>query len=164
MPATDVKQVYNFDNNFETAVRGVLVAGGYGDSFVSGITQDLPESRIEILFQAGEAINEAVLPNGDHVYDYYTGLLTVRIVTFRPDDQPSLLAGVSTVHSEWAAGVRALLQMRAVPFTSANLPFYVVKAISPRGTARDLDARWMEDYTKLDFSVEFCIRADAWPA
>ena len=164
MPATDVKQIYNFDNNFETAVRGVLIAGGYGDSFIAGISQDLPPSRLEVMFQTGEAMNEAALPSGDHVYDFYAGTLTVRIVTFRPDDQPSLLPGVSTVHSEWASGVRALLQERVAPFNTTNLPYYAVRTILPRGTVRDLDGRWLEDYTKLDFSVQFGIRADAWPA
>ena len=164
MPASNIKQVLNFDNNIEAATRGVLVAGGYGDSFIAGIEQELPPSRIEIMFQTGEAMNEAILPSGQHVYDFYAGLLTVRIVTFRPDDQPSLLAGVSTLHSEWAAGVRALLQERATPFTEANLPYYAVKTIRPRGTIRDLDAKWLEDYTRLEFSLEFGIRSDAWPA
>ena len=164
MPASNIKQVLNFDNNIEAAVRAVLVAGGYGDSFIAGIEQELPPSRIEIMFQTGEALNEAALPSGDHVYDFYAGTLTVRIVTFRPDDQPSLLEGVSTLHSEWAAGVRALLQERAAPFTETNLPYYAVKTIRPRGTIRDLDAKWLEDYTRLEFAVEFGIRSDAWPA
>ena len=165
MPATSEKQVFNFDNNFEQAARAVLVAGGYADAFIEGAqSADLPPSRIEVSFAAGEALNEAALLNGDHVYDYYSGRLTLRVVTFRPEDQPSPIAGVSNLHSEWSAAVRYLFQERRAPFNSVNLPFYSVQAIRPLATTRDLDPKWLEDYTRLEFAVEFGIRADAWPA
>ena len=163
MQAQDAKQVLNFDNNIERAVQAVLSAGGYLDSYIEGGSAELPPSRIEVSFSTGEALNEGLLPNGDRVYDYYSGRLSVRIVTFRPDDQPSLLPGVSTVHSEWSAGVRALLQERSAPFTSDNLPFYSVKTIRPLATTRDLDPRWLEDFTRLEFYIEFGIRSGAWP-
>lgn len=162
MTATSNKQVFNFDNNFERAVQSVLAAAGYNDAFISGVSAELPPSRIEISFAAGEALNEAELANGDRVYDFFSGRLTIRIVTFRPDDQPSLLAGVSTLHSEFSAGVRVALQERAAPFTTANLPYYAVKTIRPLATSRGLDAKWLEDYTQLEFEVQFGVRSDAW--
>jgi hypothetical protein len=164
MPATDQKQVFNFENNFEIAVAGVLMAGGYGDAFIAGVDNALPASRLEVTFETGDAMNEGALPSGEHVYDFYSGKLSVRIVTFRPETQPSLLPGVSSLHCEWAAGVRTLLQERREPFTSANLPYYTVRTIRPRSTRRELDAKWLEDYTQLEFLVEFGIRPDAWPA
>ena len=49
-------------------------------------------------------------------------------------------------------------------FTSTNLPYYAVKTIRQVGTQRDLDPRWMEDYTRIEFLVQFGIRSQAWPA
>lgn len=164
MPATDTKQIFNFENAFERATRAVLQAAGYEDTFIQGANQTLPESRIEVMFSTGEAINEAVLENSDHVYDFFSGILSVRIVTVRPEDQASLISGVGDLHSEWAAGVRVALQERVSPYTTSNLPWLAVKTIRPRATTRDLDPRFLEDYTRLDFYVEFGIRSTAWPS
>lgn len=84
-------------------------------------------------------------------------------MTERPSDQPSLIPGVSSLHEEWCAGVRAALQERNQPFNRTTLPFYSVQTIRPQGTQRDLDPRWLEDYTRLDYLVQFGIRSDAWP-
>lgn len=162
MISDSLKLLHNYDNAIEAAARSVLVANGYGDSFIQGNSSDLPPSRIEVLFATGEAMNEAVLANGDHVYDYFAGRLTIRIVTMRPDDQPSLISGVSTMHSEFAGAVRAIFEERAKPFTSVNLPLYSVKVIRPAGTRRDLDPKWLEDFTELSFAVEFGIRSESW--
>lgn len=166
MAATSEKQIYNFENAIERAVEGVLKAAGYADTFIQGANATLPESRIEVMFATGDAINEAVYPldSDKTVYDFFNGRLTLRIVTVRPDTQASLLAGVSTLHEEWAAGVRVALQERNSPFTTTNLPYLTVKTIRPLGTTRDLDPRWLEDFTRLDYLVQFGIRSDAWPA
>ena len=164
MAATSKVQIYNFEDNFERAVQSILAAAGFLDSYIQGANKTLPESRIEITFAAGEAINQAVLENRDLVYDFFNARLSLRIVTVRPDDQPSLVSGVSSLHEQWCANVRALFEERASPFTSANLPYYTVTTIRQTATQRDLDPRWLEDYTRIDFLVQFGIRSDAWPA
>jgi hypothetical protein len=163
MPATSTTQIYAFEHNIETAVQGLLQSNGLLDTFIQGADASLPESRIEVTFATGEAINEAVLTNRQQVYDFFNGRLTLRIVTVRPVDQPSLVAGVAKLHEEWSARVRALLEERASPFTTTNLPYYTVETIRPLGTVRDLDPRWLEDYTTLTFLFQFGIRSDAWP-
>lgn len=163
MPVTDIKQLFNYENNVELATQAILAAGGYHDAFIQGSTEKLPASRIEITFATGEATNEAVIANGDHVYDTFTGRLSLRIVSNRARNQPSLLAGVSRLHEEWCAGVRSLLQERVNPFTTANLPYYKIHTIRPLATLRDLDPMWMEDYTRLDYHIELGVRSDAWP-
>jgi hypothetical protein len=167
MPATDIKQLFNFENNFERAVESILTAGGIdsASTFIQGANETLPESRIEITFAAGEATNQAALQTtGEMVYDFFSARLTLRIVTVRPDAQPSIIPGVMSLHEAWCATVRSLLQERVVPFTLTNLPYYGVQTIRPIATQRDLDPRWLEDFTRLDFLVEFGIRSDAWPA
>jgi hypothetical protein len=165
MAATSEKQIYNFENAIERATESVLSAAGL-PALIQGGNETLPESRVEIVFAAGQAINTALYPldPDQEIYDFYEGRLTLRIVTVRPETQPSLLSGVSTLHEEWAAAVRVALQERVNPFTTANLPYLAVKTIRPIGTVRDLDVRWLEDYTRLEYLVQFGIRSDAWPA
>jgi hypothetical protein len=166
MPASSEIQIYSFENNIERAVQSVLGAAGLLDVFIQGANATLPESRIEIMFSSGEAMNESTYPldTTQHIYDFFSGRLQLRIVTVRPDNQPSLVAGVSNLHEEWCANVRKILQERNSPFTASNLPYYAIKTIRPLGTQRDLDPRWLEDYTRLDFLIEFGIRSDAWPS
>jgi hypothetical protein len=171
MSTHDLKQLYAFESNIEQATKQILQAAGYFNTLIEGANVSLPDSRFEVTFVTGEAMNEAVRLNGDHVFDYFAGRLSVKIVTVRPMDQPSLLPGVVTLHEEWAAGVRAALiwaegqtaAARQCPFTPAILPFYAVKTVRPVGGKRDLDPRWLEDFTFLDFAIEFGIRSDAWP-
>lgn len=164
MTATSKTQIYAFESNFEKAVQSVLQGAGLLDTFIQGASVDLPDSRIEVMFATGEAINQAVLEDRSQVYDFFNAALILRIVTTRPDDQPSLIPGVQSLHEEWCARVRALFEERAQPFTRTNLPYYSVQTIRQTGTQRDLDPKWLEDFTRLDFAVQFGIRSDAWPA
>jgi hypothetical protein len=165
MAATSEIRLFNFEYNFERAVEGILEGAGYLSTYIQGANETLPESRIEVTFATADATNEAIYPldPDQTVYDFYNGRLTLRIVTVRPDDGPSLLVGVGRLHEEWAAGVRVQLQERKNPFTKTNLPYYAVKTIRPMNTQRDLDPRWLEDYTRLEYLVQFGIRSDAWP-
>lgn len=170
MSATSKTQVYNFPNNFELATKSLLKSAGLGDAFIQGDSGKLPQSRIEVMFQTGEPMNQSRRPNGDLVYDYFSAQLAVRIVTLRPQTQRSLLEGVSTLHEEFAARVRELFEERKTPageyqtvFTADVLPFYKVNKLRPQGEARDFDPHWMEDFTRLPFLIEFGIRSDAWP-
>jgi hypothetical protein len=170
MPASDLKQIYNFANNFERAGEAILEAAGLV-ALIQGANETLPRSRVEVVFQRGEPLNEAILPDGTVVYDYWSGTLTFRIVTERPETQSSLLPGVSSLHEEWAATVLSTFRQKwnpetelySTPFNSTNLPYYTVKKLRPGTEARDLDPRWLEDFTRHPYFVEFGIRSDAWP-
>ena len=165
--ATSELQLFNFEYNFERATESVLEAAGYLNTYIQGANETLPTSRIEVTFASGQAINEALYPldPAQEVYDFFDGRLSLRIVTERNAEAgPSLTPGVGPLHEEWAAAVRMLLQERRQPFTETNLPYYAVKTIRQIGTQRDLDPRWLEDYTRIDFLVQFGIRSTAWPA
>lgn len=168
MPAaTSELQIYNFEYNFERAVESILESAGYLNAFIQGANATLPPSRSEITFASGQAINEALYPldPDQEIYDFFDGRLSLRIVTERTAEAgPSMVPGVGPMHEEWAAAVRMLLQERRNPFTEANLPYYAVKTIRQQGTQRDLDPRWLEDFTRIDFLVQFGIRSQAWPA
>lgn len=163
MPAQTKIQVYAFESNFEVATRTILEGRGLYATLIQGANVSLPESRLEIIFTLGETLNQATMPNGEHVYDFFNAKLSLKIVTARPSDSPSFIPGVTTLHEEWAAGVRVALEERAKPFNLQNLPYYNVQTIRSSGSKRDLDPRWLEDFTTLDYLIEFGIRSDAWP-
>lgn len=171
MPAVSKKQLYNFGNNFERAAESIIEAAGI-PALIQGANATLPPSRVEVIFQRGAPLNQGLRPNGDLVYDYFSGVLSLRIVTVRPDTQPSLISGVSSLHEEFAATLMELFEETKLSstneyitaFTSANLPFYKVLKLQPQTETRDLDPRWLEDFTRHTYLVEFGIRSDAWPA
>lgn len=170
MPAENLTQLFAFESAIEAATRSILQAAGLPDTYVSQGTDNLPPAYIEVTFSPGPAINQAVRLVGTESvetldYDFYDGQLTLRIVTPRTDDQPVLPAGVATMHESWAAGVRVALREAAAPFTEARLPYHAVKTIRPLGTERGLEPPpILQDFTRLDFALQFGIRSTAWPA
>jgi hypothetical protein len=140
MPASNLKELLNFEGHFERATRDLLVAAGYADTFIQQANETLPETRLEVTFAAGAAINEEEQADGSRVYDFFEGMLTVRIVTVRPADRPSLIVGVANLHEEFSAGVRSALLEKAAPFTTANLTHYAVKTIRPPRRATSIRA------------------------
>jgi hypothetical protein len=163
MPASSTKELFAFENHFERAVESILKAAGYPAVFTTAAQGVLPESRLEVTFSLGDTLNEHTLDSGQRVYDYFNASLQIRVCTERPADRPSLIPGVARLHEEFCAGVRAALEERDDPFDGL-LPYYEVRTIRPRPTSRGLDTRWLEDFTQLEFLVEFGIRSDAWPA
>lgn len=165
MPAPSTKQIYNFKGNLVAAVRTILVAAGWDEVRLERETAKLKQAiRQEISFDLGEAQNEAVLPDGSHVYDFYPGRLRIRITSARRPDQASALAGVRDLHDQFVCEALDALEERKAPFTTDNLPYYAVKTIRPLGTRSDLDLQFLEDFTDVEFFLEFGIRSTAWPA
>lgn len=168
--ATDLVQLFAFESALEAATRSILQAAGLPDTYVTQSNAELPPSYIEVTVQPGSGINEAVRTVGTDStqvfdYDFYDATLTLRIVTQRTDDQPVLPSGVATQHEAWAAGVRVALREAANPYTEARLPYHAVKTIRPLGTERGLEPPpFLQDFTRLDFALQFGIRSTAWPA
>lgn len=165
--AASLKQVYNFKGNFSTALLGIFSVGGLV-ALVDRGNSSLPKTRVETSFDLGEATNQQDRAAGI-VYDYYSGCkLTIRVCTERPLDGQAgvpapVLPGVVGLHDEYCATAFALFEERLYPF-HPWLAYYQVNMIMPRGTNSGLDARFLEDWTQITFSVGFGIRPSAWPA
>lgn len=165
MSAPSTKQIYNFKGNFVAATKSILEATGMTDVYLERTLSALKSNaRKEITFELGEAINESALPNGEHVYDFFAARLRIRIVTARRADQSSPVAEIRDLHDQFTCEVLAAFEEREAPFTTSNLPYYAVKTIRPLGTRSDLDLTFLEDFTDIDFEIQFGIRSDAWPA
>ncbi len=118
-------------------------------------------ARKEISFDLGEALNEEVLINGKHVYDFFSARLRVRIVTSRRQAAP--VPEIVDLHDSFVADTLDLLAEEKRPFTEELLPYYAVKTLRPLGTKSDLDIIDREDFTDIDFALQFGIRSTAWP-
>lgn len=163
IPATSLKQIYNFKGEFNAATRSILGAAGLQDVLIerSGDTQ--PLSRFEVSFDMGPPNNETNV-HGDDVYDFFEGcMLTIKLCTVRPDDQPSALPGVATLHDEFVATSYSVMEERKSPFEGI-LQYYQVLKILPRGTKSGLNPQWLEDWTQIEFEIWFGIRPAAFLA
>lgn len=164
MPATSTKHIYNFKGNFAAATAALLATYGWSDAYIERESRRLKAAvRQEITFHLGEAINEAALADGSHVYDFYAARLLVRIVTARRENQSSPDSALRNLHDQYVAETLDALEERKNPFTEELLPYYAVKTIRPLGTRSDLDLTFFEDHTEIEFALQFGIRSTAWP-
>ena len=173
---TALKQIYNFKGNFNAAALQILANAGYSNTAGERGAQSLPTPyRIETTFNLGEATNQQSIGGpvyqGAMVYDFWEGsLLTFRISTSRPDEQPSPEPGVATMHDDFLATVYTVFEERQAPFsqiiapsTTPILQYYDVVKILPRATRSGLDPMFMEDWTEIPFEIWFGIRSNVWP-
>lgn len=165
MSAPSRKQVYNFKGNIKSAAQAIIVAAGITDAYLERTNAFIKQNaRVEVSFDLGEATNQEILPDQTYVYDWYSGRLRIRIVTARRQNQTSAVPEVRDIHDEFTCTVLTAFEERLQPFTEALLPYYAVKTIRPLGTRSDLDLSYMEDYTDIEFLLEFGIRPGAWPS
>lgn len=146
----------------EKAVDTLLTAAEVPTVLIPRSNDTLPESRVEITFIPGDAANQTTLSDGRKVYDYFTnGELRVKILTFRPEQQASLITGVRDLHAQFAGEVGKALDESRCPFDPL-LPFHYVLKIRPTRPFRDFDAQFMEDFTELVYSIDYGIKENAW--
>lgn len=109
-------------------------------------------------------MNQETRDSGKRAYDYFSARLRCRVVTSRRQDQALAPDEARDLHETFVAAVLDTFAEEAAPFTEALLPYYAVKKIQPLGTKSDMNVIYFEDFTDVDFLLEFGIRASAWPA
>ena len=161
MPAPDLKTLLDFETNFETATKSFLATdtGLTATDLFASLDQDtfvLP--RLEVMFEAGEAIDPPVIASSTYnptEYGKFRGTLTVRILT------DGAIGGTNTTHRELRGKVRTSLRIRASNFTDTNLPYYEVNYLRPNGANYEVDGDIM--MTILSYDVAFSFKSDAYP-
>lgn len=163
MPTT--RQIRNFKANFRSATLAILTTAGITDVYLERSLAKLKKTaRLEVTLDLGEALNEEVLPTGIHVYDFFAARLRIRVVTARGPLEFAPAHEAADLHEGFVADVLDLFAEEKAPFTAELLPYYTVKTLKPLGTKSDLDLVYGEDYTDVDFFMQFGIRSTAWPA
>lgn len=164
MPASSTRDLRNFKAHFRRATAAILVQAGVDQvALERALARLKTRARLEITFDLGEALNVATLPSGAHVYDFFAARLRIRVVTGRGQTQAAPLQEAADLHEQIASTVLDCMAEENSPYSAALLPYYSVKTIRPVGTRSDLDINYLEDYTDIDFHLEFGIRSDAWP-
>lgn len=160
--AASTKDLRNFKGHFRAAARVLINAAGWDDAVLERELKKLSAvARKEISFDLGDAFNQETLENGLRVYDSFAARLRVRVVTSRRQAAP--IPEIVDLHDRFVADVLDLFTEERNPFTEAILPYYGVITLRPAGTRADLDVLEREDFTDIDFALQFCIRSSAWP-
>lgn len=104
-------------------------------------------------------------------YTAYTGALTITVATPRPEAAGSIMFTAATIHEDYAANVRAVLEEHqhcgdtslAYPaarrlstyFPTAGspaLPLFALRMLRPMGSPRDIDAQFMLEIMRLRYA------------
>ena len=161
MPAPDLHTLHDYETNFENALKDFLPTDTgltVTDLFASLDQDSFVLPRLEVMFEAGEAIDPPVkvnLTDDPTEYGKFRGTLTVRILS------DASISGTNTEHRELRGKVRASLMIRASNFTNTNLPYYEVNYLRPNGTNYEVDGNIM--MTILSYDVMFSFKSDAYP-
>ena len=103
------------------------------------------------------------------VYNAYSGTLVITASTLRPTAAPSTHFTAATIHEDYAAQVRALLEEHIhIAPSSENFPvaqriqnyfpapngaaIYALKQLMPAGAPRNIDAQFMLEITSLRYN------------
>lgn len=169
MPNPTIIELYDFETQIESAVKGIIQAG-----LVTAGLPDIPVSvsrdsdvevapRVEVTFETGPADKQMTAigqSNPKQVPAAYAGALTVKIVTNRPQDN----AKMDPIHGPLRGAVRWILSAGAHPFNDTNLPWLQVLLMLPGQTGTQLQDEKEWDIDALVWNLKFAINNAAWPA
>lgn len=166
-------KINNFGENFCTALQASFMDNGLDDIFsqpVGSVAQG--GVSCEIYFALGPAINIGIRPDtGSAVQDAYSGTLTIKLRSARPQDGPSaLVPGILSEHYARAARINAIMQIQdngngttvRSPFNTSNLPYYSVKFTKTQGIVPYTDWDFQQDVMEMTYALEFSIIPTAW--
>lgn len=169
MPATDLYQLYAFEDQFMRAAALILEAAGFPTPYARGDQRPLPDTVTLVRFTTGAATGEMLRIGagpaaGRPTYGRYTGVLEV--VRYRPRAENAALADIAGIQRELgrdAGRIRPLFLREAIPFTAERLPFLLVTDVLPQPSSWGFDEEHQLDMFTLSWLVSFEIRANAWP-
>lgn len=165
MSANSTRDLRNFKGHFRAASMLAFQAAGITVAVLERSVAKLKSTvRIETSFDLGEAMNQETRDSGLRVYDYFPARLRHRIVTGRRQGQSAAADEARDLHESFVSSALDIFAEEKLPFTEAILPYYSVTTLRPLGTKSDFDVIYFEDFTDVDFHVEFGIRATAWPS
>lgn len=174
MPALNLRELFDFEGQFETAMQDVLATNGIA-AYISEQAVKLPLISTGIGFDVSPALDvltdipkptnwPADMPPPQE-YFRYTGAIEFRVEVPR-DDAGNSLPGTASMMSQIRSTLRAAMMRSCAPFTAANLPWYEIGDIKPNGTTSGRASNGVRniDFCSVRFFVTFEIRPTAWPA
>ncbi len=109
-------------------------------------------------------------------YTSYSGFIVTTVATPRPPGTPSMIFAAATVHEDYAAQVRSLMEEHkhiepdlpavgriASYFPKFNgLPIYAIRQIMPAGAPRDVDADFQLEIMRIRYQIQLELLPGAW--
>jgi hypothetical protein len=141
-------------------------------AFTSRYTGDLPDARVEIMFEVGPSQGHAApsttTNTGEKENDVWDGTISIAVQTERAIDVASPDWGFSSRHEYRVALAQALMLRGAMNgkisgFTSLSLDYYAISVVARQGVSDDITEDAM-DRTVLGYSIQYYVKPDAWPA
>ena len=171
MPAPSIFDLYDQASMIEPACQTVLQAT------LDGVTPALPAIQIsisrdsdtsttpryEITFEPSEEISQwgAIgQANPKQVAVAFNGILTVRVITTRPNDN----ARMDPLHGLMRGMAGYTFSAQGKAFNDTTLPYLQILQIVSLGMKAQLQQNKEEDISELRFGFKYAVRNDAWPA
>lgn len=160
MPAQNLKQLLDFETQFETALAGIVEDELDISASIIHLTldqDDMETPRVEISIEINEALDQPTAHSDPAVLDYsrYAATLNMAVIT------DATIAGTASTHRHYRAKLRGAMLQSRVGFNSTNLPYYEVVYLRPLQTAFSVDG--MHAVSEMSWQMHFVIKPDAWP-
>lgn len=154
MQATDILDLYKYEDAIETAVKTLLSANEITASRQRDAAT-LATPRAEVQFTTGSGIEHYHnFPGANPRPDTFSGSLSVGIVTDRTKndaDHTTIRAKVRNLIYDFRDSINVLLS------------YHAILRVLESGTSPLVTAEDNQDVSTVNFTVDFCIRTDAWP-
>lgn len=109
-------------------------------------------------------------------YTSFSGFVVTTVATPRPEGTPSMIFTAATIHEDYAASVRSLMEEHkhldadfpaagriASYFPKFNgLPIYALRQLMPAGAPRDVDADFQLEIMRIRYQLEINLLPGAW--
>tara|TARA_R100000655_G_scaffold44273_1_gene80907 strand:+ start:9447 stop:9929 length:483 start_codon:yes stop_codon:yes gene_type:complete len=160
MAATDLNDLNNFEEHFESAAVTFLNSDVGITVTRTVVEDDLVAPRIEVQFFVEQANEPPAMRNGggsSSTIDYrsFAGTFSARLITDNA-------TGGAGDHATYRSKMRTALMRSGSNWGSTNLPYYGVKLLRPSATDYDVDGDM--NISTLSYELVWEIRDDAWPA
>lgn len=173
MPAPNIATLYDFEGQYETALRNYfanLNVGGqtFGQvvtpqtNLVSADHLTTPRLQVRVsmtgLGADGSGYKEDFTTSGNlatNYYSHYTAAITLDVVTSR--------SNTSQIHGVLRGGTRqAMLETTAI-INANTVPYYQTAFVTPTGSAQAVDEANDEIQTQLTYALELFIPPSSYP-
>ena len=164
MPATNLYDLYKFEDVIEQAMAVLLTANSITNAIQRG-TASAATPRVEIKLVVGAQdaryYMRGTTPNYYGTPKSWIGNLTFTIITNRNLN--------SSTHTTYRSKIRMLMHNRfsttywSSAFLSTNLPYHEIVDHEETGSTEEVQSEDNLDISSITFAIKFAIKDDAWP-
>ena len=159
MQATDILKLYKYEDAMNTALKTAIealaiTAVRQRDSDVNST----PRARIQFAMSGDPFENFHRMPNGTKRGQAFRGNLLLDAITNRTREAEGAEPGHATIVAKLRNMVYSFIEN-----INPALPYHAIMRVLEGATIPGINAEENQDMSTINFTVDFCIRTDAWP-